>query len=658
MDNANLSAKNGKKRLTKQQWIERISFCFGNLGHSAFYGALSTYFIVYVTSGMFSGLPNKTANKLIGLITGLVVIIRLAEIVIDPILGNIVDNTKSRWGKFKPWQVIGGIVSSVLLIILFSGIFGLAKANWLVFAIVFVILFITLDVFYSLVDVSYWGMVPAISEDSHERVIFTALGSFTGSIGWNGLTIIVVPVVTYFTYLSTGKHTQGPQGWFAFGVIVSIVALLSALSVAFGTKEKKNIIREAASTKTSIKDVFVGIAKNDQILWTSLAYLMYSIAYVTTNGVLFYYFKFVLGKPGEFWLAGAIATVVGFCTAPLYPILNKFITRKVLFSAGQISMILSYVILIFARSNLGLVLVGLVLFNFTFAQLVVVLTLTDSIEYGQLKNGNRNEAVVLTIRPMIDKISGALSNGIVGAIALVAGMTGSATAADMTAKNIHNFELFALYTPLAFSILALVVFLWKVKITEKKHAEIVEKLQVKLSEGDIPMDDATASQAVSNQSILTTDVLAPVDGELEPISAVTDGKINNMTGKGFVIKPSGDSIYAPFDGTIKFTFSTNHVFGIISDTGLEMIIHVGIGTVNMRGKGFVTHYIDGQKVHAGDLLLTFDRDAIKEAGYDDIVVTFFTQPARIIDYPINSSKQVVHGNKLTTVHFRPLEPSK
>ncbi len=106
MDNANLSAKNGKKRLTKQQWIERISFCFGNLGHSAFYGALSTYFIVYVTSGMFSGLPNKTANKLIGLITGLVVIIRLAEIVIDPILGNIVDNTKSRWGNLSHGKLL------------------------------------------------------------------------------------------------------------------------------------------------------------------------------------------------------------------------------------------------------------------------------------------------------------------------------------------------------------------------------------------------------------------------------------------------------------------------------------------------------------------------------------------------------------------------
>lgn len=651
MDNSNLASNNGKKHLTKQQWIERISFCFGNLGHSAFYGALSTYFIVYVTSGMFSGIPNKTANKLIGLITGLVVIIRLAEIVIDPILGNIVDNTKSRWGKFKPWQVIGGIVSSILLIILFSGIFGLAKVNWLAFAIVFVVLFITLDIFYSLVDVSYWGMVPAISEDSHERGIFTALGSFTGSIGWNGLTIIVVPMVTYFTYISTGKHYQGPQGWFAFGVIVSLVALLSALGVAFGTKEKQNIIRKAASTKTSIKDVFIGIAQNDQILWTSLAYLMYSIAYVTTNGVLFYYFKFVLGKPGEFWLAGAIATVVGFSTAPLYPVLNKFITRKVLFSVGQISMILSYVILIFAQSSLGLVVVGLVLFNFTFAQLVVVLTLTDSIEYGQLKNGNRNEAVVLTIRPMIDKISGALSNGIVGSIALVAGMTGSATAADMTAKNIRNFEVFALYTPLAFSILALVVFLWKVKITEKKHAEIVEKLQVKLAEGDIPMDDAATSSEKSGQSELNTEVLAPVDGKLEPISAVSNEEINNMTSKGFAIKPTGNEIYAPFDGTIKFTFSTNHVFGIISDSGLETIIHVGIGTVNMRGKGFITHYVDGQKVHAGDLLLTFDRKAIKEAGYDDVVVTFFTQPARVTDYSPISEKNVVHGDALTNVRF-------
>lgn len=72
--------------MSKISYKERIGFALGNLGHSAFYGALSTYFIVYVTSGMFAGVEKSIANKLIGLITTLVVIIRLAEVVLDPIL--------------------------------------------------------------------------------------------------------------------------------------------------------------------------------------------------------------------------------------------------------------------------------------------------------------------------------------------------------------------------------------------------------------------------------------------------------------------------------------------------------------------------------------------------------------------------------------------
>ena len=73
-----------------RKWRERIAFALGNLGHSAFYGALSTYFIVFVTSGMFDGVEKSIANKLIGLITGLVVIIRLAEVLVDPVIGNVV----------------------------------------------------------------------------------------------------------------------------------------------------------------------------------------------------------------------------------------------------------------------------------------------------------------------------------------------------------------------------------------------------------------------------------------------------------------------------------------------------------------------------------------------------------------------------------------
>mgnify|MGYP002230031084 CR=1 FL=1 len=81
--------------------------------------------------------------------------------------------------------------------------FWLGKGQLVLFAILFVVIFITFDIFYSFSDVSYWGMVPALSEDSHERSIYTSLGAFAGTIGWNGLTIIVVPIVTTFTYLAT-----------------------------------------------------------------------------------------------------------------------------------------------------------------------------------------------------------------------------------------------------------------------------------------------------------------------------------------------------------------------------------------------------------------------------------------------------------------------
>ncbi len=84
---------------------------------------------------MFNGLPKSVSNRLIGLITGLIVGVRILELLIDPLLGNVVDNTKSRWGKFKPWIMTGNIVSVILLLILFTGIFGLAKVNWILFAV-------------------------------------------------------------------------------------------------------------------------------------------------------------------------------------------------------------------------------------------------------------------------------------------------------------------------------------------------------------------------------------------------------------------------------------------------------------------------------------------------------------------------------------------
>ena len=496
MSNETTTADGGVRK--KGKLGQRIAYACGNLGQSAFYNAMSTYFIVYVTGCLFSGVDKALAAKLIGVITSLVVIIRIAEIFIDPLLGNLIDNTNTKWGRFRPWQFFGGLISAVLLAVIFSGMFGLVNVNTTLFIVLFVITFIVLDVFYSLRDISYWGMIPALSSDSHERSTYTALGSFGGSIGYNGLTIVVIPIVTYFSYIFTGKHQESQSGWTCFAIIVAILGVLTVCSVAFGTKESTNALRAKAQKNGNPLEAFKALFQNDQLLWVALSYLLYAIANVATTGVLLFLFKFVLDNQAAYSMTGVIALVAGLIMAPLYPILNKRIPRRVLYIVGMTSMIVAYILLGLFSTNMTVVFIALVLFYIpgTLIQMTAILSLTDSIEYGQLKNGKRNEAVTLSVRPMLDKIGGALSNGITGFIAVAAGMTGNATAADMTPSNIHTFEICAFYVPLILIVLSLLVFMFRVKIDEKMHAKIVKELEAKLASGEIVDDEAQTAETV------------------------------------------------------------------------------------------------------------------------------------------------------------------
>ena len=379
--------------------------------------------------------------------------------------------------------------------LVYTGLFGLVNVNTTLFIVLFVITFVVLDVFYSLRDISYWGMIPALSSDSHERSAYTSLGSFTGSIGYNGITVVVIPIVTYFSWVFTGSHTESQSGWTAFGIIVGLLGILTAWSVAFGTKESQSALRSKAQKNGGPLQAFKALFQNDQLLWVALSYLLYAIANVATTGVLIFLFKFVLDNQAAYSMTGIIALVAGLVVAPLYPILNKRIPRRYLYIGGLTSMIIAYIMLGIFSNNMIMVFVALVLFYVpgTMIQMTAILSLTDSIEYGQLKNGKRNEAVTLSVRPMLDKIGGAMSNGIVGFIAIAAGMTGDATAADMTAANINTFKTCAFYVPLVLIVLSLLVFMFKVKISEKMHDDIVKQLEAKLAAGEIESDDESSA---------------------------------------------------------------------------------------------------------------------------------------------------------------------
>ena len=134
-----------------------------------------------------------------------------------------------------------------------------------------------------------------------------------------------------------------------------------------------------------------------------------------------------------------------------------------------------------AGNNIGIITLGLILFYFP-QQLIflsVLMTITDSVEYGQWKNGVRKEAVTLSLRPLLDKLAGAFSNAIVGFVAIAAGMTWSATANDITANGIRTYHLYAFVIPGILMLISMIIFIWKITLTEKKHAEIVKELEVR-----------------------------------------------------------------------------------------------------------------------------------------------------------------------------------
>ena len=462
-------------------------FPLGTVGRDMIYNLFTNFIFTYI---LFT--RHLTAAQL-GAVTAIMVGARVFDALNDPVMGNIIERTRSRYGKFKPWLVIGILSTSVVVYLAFNT----SLQGWSFIAFFGVIYFLY-SITYTMHDISYWGMIPAISSDSHERSTYTALGAFTGSIGYNGVTVIVVPVVSWFTWKFTGQWEQGRTGWAAFAIIIAVLGLLTAWSVAFGTRENQGGLRAKAEANGNPIEAFKAIAQNDQLLWVALSYLLYSVANVATTGVLFYQFKYVLGAPDSFSIAGIIPVITGLGTTPLYPVLNHRIPRRWLYTAGMALMIAGYTLFIIAPMNLPVVIVALVLFYLPAQtiQMTAILSMTDSIEYGQLKTGKRNEAVTLSVRPMLDKIAGALSNGIVGFVVVAAGMVGNATAADMTAANIHTFEVCAFYVPLDLIVLSLLVFMFKVKINEKMHAEIVEQLEAKLAVGEIPDEEVKTVETV------------------------------------------------------------------------------------------------------------------------------------------------------------------
>ena len=466
----------------KSKFWSRIAYSCGTFGHDVFYMMLATYFMIFVTSNLFHSDNHEHDAYMIGIVTTIILVLRIAELFIDPFIGNTIDKTKTRWGKFKPWVLVGAFVAAISLAILFTDMGGLTVSNPMLYLVLFALIYLIMDVFYSAKDVAIWSMIPALSFDSHEREITATYARIGSVFGAQMITAIVMPVVLYFSLNENGGAGDG-TGWFAFAVIGGGIATLGAVILGLGTKEETSVLREN-KTETSFKEVFSILLKNDQLLWVAIAYLIYGLGVNIINNFNLYYFIYVLGDAKQFSFLGVINVIIGLLAVALFPTLTMKFSRRRLFFGSVSVMLIGIILYALAGSSVIMTLFAAGLFALPqpLIFLVVLMTITDTVEYGQLKIGHRDEALVLCVRPLVDKLAGAITGGLIGITAIWVGMTSGATAATITPENLFNFKLVMFAAPFVLILIGAVIYRAKVTLTEAEHARIVEELEDKWHE--------------------------------------------------------------------------------------------------------------------------------------------------------------------------------
>lgn len=612
----------------KEQHVvrSRLAYSLGAFGHDAFFALLSTYFMMYVTGHLFDSGDKHFDNKMVGYVTLIILILRIGELIIDPMIGNAIDRTNTKWGKFKPWVVGGGVISAVLLAALFTPLGGLNLSNPILYLVLFAIIYIVMDVFYSFNDVGFWSMVPAMSFDSHERDKIATFARVGSTIGGQIIGFVIMPMVLFFSVKQNGG-TGDDRGWFIFAVIVAAISAITAIGVGMFTHEQKSLLRENKE-QTKFKDILKILVKNDQLLAIAMSYLFFTTGQTLLNSFELYYFTYILGNSKAFSILGGLNTVVGVISVFAFPLFSGKIGRHKLFYGAASIEVIGALIFAFAGKSLALVLLGAELFFIPqpIIFLVVLMTITDSVEYGQLKLGHRDESLTLSVRPLLDKFGGAVANGVVGAATVAAGMTGGATAATITAHGVSIFKIYMFLIPIALILVGIIIFALKVKLDESSHAKIVAELEQtwgkQFNKGG---QDADAEEPAAQPQPGVTEIPAPVAGKLVDLKDVKDSAFaSGSMGQGFAIKPSDGKVFAPFSGTVRATFSTRHAVGLVSDSGVALLIHIGIDTVKLHGTGFVTYFDKGQHVEKGDELMEFWDPTIKKAGLDDTVIVTVT----------------------------------
>ena len=381
-----------------------IMFPLGTVGRDMMYNLVTSYLLTFV---LFT---HKLTAAQLSAITGIMVAARVFDALNDPIMGNIIERTRTKWGKFKPWLVIGILTTSVVIYLAFN----VQLQGWS-FVWFFGIIYFLYSITYTMHDISYWGMVPALSSDADARNQYTSRATLFAGIG-GMLAAAFIPMLT------AGDNAIGGNAVTAYGRVALIIAVLGPLFLAFtvfGVKEQRNY-NDDPVPPVSFKKIVGTIAGNDQLVWISLIFLLQQIGNgIVLSGIGQTYIYVEFGYEGTFFTIFQMLgmAVTGFLMI-FYPMISRHLHRKKLMSILMVVAAIGYVIMLLpglllstGTAKFALITLGYMLANFGQYgfYLIMMISIMNTVEYNEYTHGTRDEGIVSSLRPFLTKMASALT---------------------------------------------------------------------------------------------------------------------------------------------------------------------------------------------------------------------------------------------------------
>ncbi len=393
-------------------------FPLGTVGRDMLYCLFTNFLLTFI---LFT---RQLTPAQLTAITAIMVAARVFDALNDPIMGNIIERTRSRYGKFKPWLLVGIAATSIVVYL----VFNTDLQGWS-FVYFFGVIYILYSIAYTMHDISYWGMVAALSSDADERNQFTSRATLFAGIGGTAASVLI-PILT------TGSGAIGGNANVAYGRIALLVCVLAPLFLCFtifGVKERRAKATDAVPP-VSFRKIISTICGNDQLVWISLIFLIQQIGNgIVIGGIGATYIYFDFGYQGGLY---SLFTTVGMSATALlmvgYPAISRRVPRKKLMGMMAVISVVGYLVMLLPglllpaghMAKYWCLVVGYMLSNFGqyCYYLVMMISIINTVEYNEYLYGTRDEAIIASLRPFLTKMASALIAAITSASYIIFGV--------------------------------------------------------------------------------------------------------------------------------------------------------------------------------------------------------------------------------------------